>query len=119
MTPAPEAAPPIVNRSDAPSAPGKIVQQVAPAVSKSARGTITGTLRVTVKLDVDSSGNVARATFLTAGPSKYFSRQAMEAAQQWKFAPPQVNGKAAPSTWILHFGFKRSGTEVVPEEGKP
>jgi len=119
MTRAPEAAPPIVNRSDGPSAPGKIVQQVAPAVSKSARGTITGTLRVTVKLDVDSSGNVARATFLTAGPSKYFSRQAMEAAQQWKFAPPQVNGKAAPSTWILHFGFKRSGTEVVPEEGKP
>ena len=46
------------------------------------------------------------------------NRQAMEAAQQWKFAPAQVNGKAAPSTWILHFGFRRSGTEVVPQEGK-
>jgi TonB family protein len=118
VTPAPEAAPPIIDRSDGPSAQGKVLQQVAPAVSKSARDTITGTLRVTVKLEVDSSGNVARATFISAGPSKYFSRQAMQAAQQWKFAPAQVNGKAAPSTWILHFGFRRSGTEVVPQEGK-
>ncbi len=122
VTPAPAAAPsiatPTAERSDGPSAQGKVLQQVAPEVSKSARNTITGTLRVTVKLEVDSSGNVARATFITAGPSKYFSRQAMQAAQQWKFAPAQVNGKAAPSTWILHFGFKRSGTEVVPQEGK-
>ena len=114
----PVAASPIAERSDGSSAQGKVLQQVAPAVSKSARDTITGTLRVTVKLEVDSLGNVARATFITAGPSKYFSRQAMEAAQQWKFAPAQVNGKAAPSTWILHFGFRRSGTEVVPQEGK-
>ena len=42
----------------------------------------------------------------------------MEAAQQWKFAPPQVNGQAAPSAWILHFGFKRSGTEIDSEPAK-
>lgn len=118
VTAAPAAAPPITDRSDGSSAQGKVLQQVAPEVSKSARNTITGTLRVSVKLEVDSSGNVARATFITTGPSKYFSRQAMQAAQQWKFAPAQVNGKAAPSTWILHFGFKRSGTEVVSQEGK-
>ena len=114
-----EAAPPVIERSAAPASGGRVLQQVAPAVSRSARDTITGTLRVRVKLDVDSSGNVARATFITAGPSKYFARQAMQAAQQWKFTPAQVNGKAAPSTWTLNFGFRRSGTEVVPEEGKP
>jgi len=118
VTAAPEAAPPITRESGGPSAQGKVLQQIAPEVSKSARNTLSGTLRVTVKLEVDSSGNVARATFITTGPSKYFSRQAMQAAQQWKFAPAQVNGKASPSTWILHFGFRRSGTEVVPEEGK-
>jgi protein TonB len=68
---------------------------------------------------VDASGNVENATFVSSGPSKYFARQAMEAAQQWKFAPAQVNGQAVPSTWVLHFGFRKSGTEVEPEPVKP
>jgi TonB family protein len=88
-------------------------------VSKSAQNTITGTLRVRVKVAVDAAGNVQRASFVSPGPSKYFARQAMEAAQQWKFAPPQVNGQAMPSAWILHFGFKKSGTEVDPQPAKP
>jgi TonB family protein len=98
---------------------GKVLQQVDPVVSKSARNTVTGTLKVRVKVSVDTSGSVAQATFVTQGPSKYFARQAIEAAQQWKFAPAQVNGQAAPSAWILNFGFRRSGTEVNPEPVKP
>jgi TonB family protein len=97
---------------------GKVLQQVEPVVSKSARNTISGTIKIRMKVAVDAAGNVERATFITEGPSKYFARQAMQAAQQWKFAPAQVNGQAAPSTWILHFGFKRSGIEIDSEPAK-
>ena len=71
-----------------------------------------------MKVAVDAAGNVERAKFITEGPSKYFARQAMQAAQQWKFAPAQVNGQASPSAWILHFGFKRSGIEIDSEPAK-
>lgn len=101
------------------SEPGKVLQQVEPVVSKSARNTVTGTLKVRVKVSVDAAGNVEKAAFVSPGPSKYFARQAMEAAQQWKFAPAQANGQAAPSAWILQFGFRRSGTEIVSEPAKP
>ena len=97
----------------------KVLQQVEPVVSKSARNTISGTIRIRMKVAVDAAGNVERATFITEGPSKYFARQAMQAAQQWKFAPAQVNGQASPSAWILHFAFKRSGIEIDSEPAKP
>jgi TonB family protein len=98
---------------------GKVLQQVEPAVSKSARNTISGTIRIRVKVEVNAAGNVERATFITEGPSQYFARQSLQAAQQWKFAPAQVNGQAAPSAWILRFGFKKSGIEVDSEPAKP
>jgi TonB family protein len=97
---------------------GRVLQQVEPVVSKSARNTISGTIKIRVKVEVDAAGNVERASFITEGPSKYFARQAMEAAQKWKFAPPQVNGQAASSAWILHFGFKRSGIEINSEPAR-
>ena len=112
--PAPSSTPP-VSASTGSSEHGKVLQQVMPVVSPSARATITGTLKVRVRVAVDPSGNVGNATFVTAGPSKYFSRQAMQAAQQWKFAPAQSNGQPAASAWILQFGFRRSGTEVQSE----
>jgi eukaryotic-like serine/threonine-protein kinase len=113
--PAPTASAPSATVSEQ----GKVLQQVEPAVSKSARNTVTGTLKVRIKVSVDASGNVENATFVSPGPSKYFARQAMEAAQQWKFAPAQMNGQAVPSAWVLHFGFRKSGTEVEPEPVKP
>jgi len=92
------------------------VQQVMPTVSKSARDTVRGTIKVRVKVEVDPSGNVQTASLVSPGPSKYFARQAMQAAQQWKFAPPQGQD---PRTWIVRFGFKRSGTEAVLESARP
>lgn len=118
-TPSPTPAPPANAPSATRSERGSIVHQVDPVVSKSARNTVTGTLRVRIKVSVDTSGNVKNATFVSPGPSKYFARQAMEAAQQWKFAPAQVNGQAVPTAWVLHFGFRKSGTEVEPEPVKP
>ena len=101
--------------SGAASDHGGVLQQVEPVVSKSARNTISGTIKIRVKVDVDAAGNVENATLVTEGPSKYFARQAMEAAQQWKFAPATASGQGAPTAWILKFGFKRSGTEVDSE----
>jgi TonB family protein len=93
---------------------GAVVQKIMPAVSKSARDTIHGTIKVRVKVGVDSAGNVETASFVTPGPSKYFARQAMEAAQQWKFAPG-LDARA----WIVRFGFRRSGTDAELEAVKP
>src|SRR6266851_1645407 len=92
----------------------EVLQQVLPEVSKTARNTIQGTVRVRVRVTVDSSGSVADARFESPGPSKYFARKAMEAAQQWKFKPAQNNGQPVPSEWILQFQFKKSGTNIIP-----
>jgi len=93
-----------------------VLKQTMPNVSRSARDTIHGTIKVRVKVAVDPSGNVQNATLISPGPSKYFARQAMEAAQQWKFVPAQGQD---PRTWIVRFGFKRSGTEAALEPAKP
>jgi TonB family protein len=92
----------------------EVLQQVLPEVSKTASNTIQGTVRVNVRVRVDSSGNVTNATFESPGPSKYFARKAMEAAQQWKFKPVQTNGQPVSREWILQFQLKKSGTNVIP-----
>jgi outer membrane biosynthesis protein TonB len=43
------------------------------------------------------------------GPSKYFARLALQAAEQWKFTPPQENDQAVPSQWIILFEFTKGG----------
>jgi len=96
-----------------------VVHPVMPIVSPSARRTISGKIRVRVRVQVDTSGNVTSATLESAGPSKYFSRIAQEAAQQWKFTPAEGNGQFVASEWSLRFGFTRSDTEVVPTKIAP
>jgi len=59
------------------------------------------------------------ATPDSPGPSKYFSKVALEAAQQWKFKPAQANGRAVSRSWILQFQFTQAGTEVAPVEAAP
>lgn len=98
---------------------GSVLQQVLPDVSRGAQNTITGHVRVSVQVEVDASGNVSQAKFISPGPSKYFANHALEAARRWKFNPPQVDGKEAPSEWILRFQFGRADTQVLPTETKP
>jgi TonB family protein len=97
------------------SGQGEVVQRIMPSVSRSARDTIHGTIKVRVKVVADQAGNVETASLVSPGPSKYFARQAIEAAQQWKFAPAQGQDSR---TWIVRFGFKRSGTEAAIESAK-
>jgi len=99
--------------------PGQVAQQVVPDVPKSARDTIRGTVRVGVRISVDSTGNVTEAELDSPGPSKYFAQLALEAAQQWKFEPPKMAGRNVLSDWLLHFQFTGQGTKVIPVQSDP
>jgi TonB family protein len=98
---------------------GEVAQQVLPDVLQSARDTIRGTVKVTVKIDVDRSGNVEDAELESSGPSKYFARAALQAAQLWRFKPPKVSGQSVLSSWTLRFEFTRDETTVVPKQEIP
>ena len=98
---------------------GKVLQEVSPDVSPGSRRTITGHVKVSVEVSVDTFGNVSQARLVSSGPSKYFANQALTAARRWKFTPARVNGQALPSEWILRFQFGRTSTQVLPAETKP
>jgi TonB family protein len=89
-----------------------VVRRVMPQVSSNARRTIHGTIKVRVNVEVDAAGNVGNATLESAGPSKYFSRVALEAARGWKFSPAQTGEQGTAREWRLQFAFSRTGTEV-------
>jgi serine/threonine-protein kinase len=126
------ASPPSANPAPPPSAPvpatqssipgataGTVVERAMPDLLPSAVQTIRGQVDVTVRVSVDPSGNVESASFDSAGPSRYFSKMALQSAQNWKFDPAQVDGKAVSSAWTLHFTFTQAGTDVTPVEVSP
>jgi TonB family protein len=93
---------------------GDALRQVIPDVPRSASNTITGRIKVRVRVEVDASGKVTSATLTTPGPSKYFANLALKASQKWEFSPPQSNGQADPSTWTLLFEFSKTSTKAFP-----
>ena len=93
---------------------GSVVHQVVPNVPESARNTITGKVRVWVRVAVEASGNVTGTTFDRPGPSQYFARLAQRAAEGWKFTPAQTDGQHVPREWVLRFEFGRESTQVFP-----
>jgi TonB family protein len=93
---------------------GTVIQRVLPRVPRRARRTIRGKVNVRVKVAVDSSGSVARATLDPPGSSDYFANLAMEAARRWRFTPARVNGQKVASEWILGFEFGRARTKIRP-----
>ena len=101
------------------TATGSVLHQVMPDVSRGAQNTIQGRLKVAVDVSVDASGNVSEAKFVSRGPSTYFANKALAAARGWKFNPPQVNGQAVPSEWVLHFQFRKTSIDVSPVEKHP
>jgi TonB family protein len=94
---------------------GAVVHQVIPDIPKSARNTITGVIKVSVRVEVDPSGKVTSEKLKTTGPSKYFAGQALKAAQGWQFAPAQADGQPTTSAWLLTFRFRRGSTDASPE----
>jgi TonB family protein len=98
---------------------GSVLQQVMPDVSPSALNTVNGRLKVSVQVSVDPSGSVSQAKLTSPGPSAYFANHALAAARRWKFTPPQVNGQAAASEWILHFQFRKKSVDVTSSQKSP
>jgi TonB family protein len=101
------------------SMPGVVEERNIPSVSQRSRNTITGKVRVTVKVDVDASGKVTRAHLESPGPSHYFAKIASDSAAKWKFKAPQQDGQSVPSQWYLRYAFGRSGTDVQPLQISP
>jgi TonB family protein len=83
-----------------------VLHQEIPDVSRSARESIRGVIKVAVRVIVDRSGDVVAAMLDNRGSSKYFARAAMDAAKKWKFAEA---ADRASRVWLLHFEFTRAG----------
>lgn len=115
----PTRAQPLQEAVDSSVTRGDVARQVLPNVSHSSLETIQGTVKVRIKVDVDPSGGVSGAEFESEGPSKYFAREAMQAAQGWKFKPAEAGGREVPSAWVLQFEFSRSGAKAVPTQAAP
>jgi hypothetical protein len=100
---APPPAPPSVA---VPSAASPVVHEEIPAVSRGARESIRGQIKVAVRVTVDRAGNVVAENLEARGSSRYFARLAGDAAKKWKFAPAD---NPSPRDWLLEFEFSRSG----------
>jgi TonB family protein len=123
--PAGPAPPALANHADtevaspAGFARGAVLHQVLPDAPQRARDTIQGKVRVSVKVHVDESGNVTAAALDSPGPSKYFADRVLQAAQQWKFRPAQMNGRNVPSDWTLRFEIDSAAINIYPTEVAP
>jgi TonB family protein len=118
-TPAPQGAPPVpASKTQTENVPlttqGEIARRVLPDIPAKARSTIHGTVRVVVRVTVDSAGSVAEAT-LEPGGSRYFGKLAVEAVRRWQFVPAEG---ALPEDWILRFEITRTSTKVIPQRAK-
>jgi TonB family protein len=98
---------------------GTVAQQVLPDVSRGARNSIQGRVRVKIKVRVDTAGDVVGAQFVSPGPSKYFANLALNAARRWKFTPPQLGAQNLSSEWLLKFEFGRAATNVQATQSSP
>ena len=99
--------------------PGRVLEQVLPEVPPQTRGSIHGTVKVDVKVSAGPTGSVESAHLASEGSSRYFAGLAVEAARQWRFSPPTVDGHAVASEWLLHFEFDSSATTVHLERLVP
>lgn len=94
-----------------------VVHRVLPQVSAGALRTVRGTIKVRVRVMVDSAGNVTKTRIESGGPSRYFSRMALEAARDWKFAPAQA-GESGDREWNLQFDFNHKKTDASAARGR-
>src|SRR5271165_1539580 len=100
---------------NAPVARGEVVHQVLPDISASARRTITGTIKIKVRVEVNASGKVMAAKLAAPVSSRYFADHTLQAAKAWEFSPLQVDGQPRPSAWLLQFRIQRGGTHATAE----
>jgi TonB family protein len=97
---------------------GSVLHQALPEISPSARNTIRGKIRIVARVEVDASGKVTHARLTTSGPSRYFARLALDAAERWQFSPPVMNSKPAASVWSITFRIARKQTQAAAQRVK-
>jgi serine/threonine protein kinase len=102
----------------APASTASVIHQEIPVLSRGARGSIRGEIKVTVQVSVDRAGNVVAGVVENRGPSKYFARVAADAAKKWRFAPADT---PAIRQWLLQFEFSRAGAaaQATPRATRP
>jgi TonB family protein len=107
------------NASAPSAARAEVLEQVLPDASAKALATIHGVVRVSVRVQVDPTGNVSEAALDSAGPSRYFADLALQAARRWQFTSPEVGGHSVPSEWLIRFHFTPSGPKAIPTQTAP
>lgn len=95
-----------------PGAPPSATNEVMPKVPQSALNTISGTVRVSVRVTIDKAGAVVDAAAEDAGPSRYFERLSVDASKKWTFTPAASEGQR---TMLLRFNFTREGVTARAE----
>ena len=91
----------------APSPPSLVVHQEIPDISQTARQSIQGTIKVSVRVTVDASGNVVAESLENRGPSNYFARVTNDAANRRTFVPAE---NQESRRMLLELAFTRAGT---------
>lgn len=99
----------------APRANGKgaVVSRVLPNISPGASSSMRAPVEVELRVSVNERGKVSNVQYMTKGQGNYFARTARQAALSWTFRPPESEGQAMPSEWILLFRFERRRTEAT------
>ena len=77
--------------------------------------TITGTVRVSIRVTLDNEGAVVDATAANPGPSRYFERLSLAASKKWTFTPANSD---EPRTMLVKFNYTRDGVAAYanPDE---
>jgi hypothetical protein len=92
-----------------PSTASAVLHEEIPAISRGARASVRGQIKVVVRVTVDRAGNVIAENLDARGSSRYFARVATEAAKRWKFAPAD---NQSAREWLLQFEFSRDGAKA-------
>jgi serine/threonine protein kinase/outer membrane biosynthesis protein TonB len=113
----PAASTPAGNAND--NAKGGIMHQALPKIPKEIRENMGGAVLVWVHVSVDPAGHVTQTSFDSAGPNPDIAQLTQQAAQQWRFSAPQVNGEKVAAEWTLRFTIARDSMRVVPVQVTP
>lgn len=93
--------------------PTTAVDTILPEVPQSALDTIRGTVRVAIRVSINDAGKVIDATADDPGPSRYFERLSLQAAQQWTFTPATTQ---TPRAMLVRFFYTREGRSAQATE---
>jgi TonB family protein len=107
--PSPPVSLPVAVENPKPSAAAPlpaVLHQEMPDLSRRARESIRGIIKIAVRVSVDRSGNVSAASLDGRASSKYFARAALDAAKKWQFSPA---ADQLSRVWLLQFELTRAG----------